>query len=230
MRIMLVGALALLLGCASFRKSEIYAAYGPDGVNYYRVTFKGYGSLGKVDYRSGWYDGKAVDELFGDVTTEGDLRVTTTRARQEAIATVAKDYVAAAKKGDDKAMAAARARLDTITADFTTLAPADTSLDDAAMEYAGKKFVMVLAHDPDEILKMIGDSIQKDKVVDAVSRFARETTARASKRAEEAVSAAAAKASALSDQLKAAGEAVSAASDAAALRTSITYLKALTSP
>jgi hypothetical protein len=226
---MLLGALALSLGCASFHKREIYAAYGPDGVNYYRITFKGRGSLGKVDYRSGWYDGKAVDELFGDVTSEGDLRVTTTRARQEAIAAAARDYVAAAKQGDDAKMTAAKGRIDRVTADFSTLAPADVSRDDAAMEYAGKKFVMVLAHDPDEILKMIGDSIQKDRVVEAVSRFAREHAGEASRRAEAALSQAQAHAQSLADQLGKAREGLGEAS-LVELRNKILYLEALTAP
>lgn len=229
MRTMLLGALALSLGCASFDKREIYAAYGPDGVNYYRIRFKGRGSLGKVDYRSGWYDGKAVDELFGDVTSEGDLRVTTTRARQEAIAAAARDYVEAAKAGKDDEMAAAKARIDKVTADFSTLAPADVSQDDAAMEYAGKKFVMVLAHDPDEILKMIGDSIQKDRVVAAVSRFARENADKASRRAEAALSRAQAQAKSLADQLAKAREGLGEA-PLAELRNKILYLEALTAP
>lgn len=229
MRYLLFGALGLLLGCASFDKSELYAAYGPEGVVYYRINFRGHGSLGKVDYRSGWYDGKAVDELFGDVTSEGDLRVTRARARQAAIEAATKAYVGAAEKPDDVAMAAAKARLDKISADFSTMAPAEASATEA-MDYAGKKFVMVLAHDPDEILKMIGDSIQKDKVVAAVSSFMRDAAESASDSAADALSAASARANQLVEQLTSARSGVAAAANEAEFRNQLQRLKALTAP
>lgn len=234
------------LGCASFNKSEIYAAYGADGeVVYYRINLKGYGSLGKVDYRSGWFSARAVDELFGDVTSQGDLRVSVLRHRQRAIEAATKAYADAvdAQKNDERD--AAKARMDRIKSDFKplmddpadgsgpedlpTTAPADVTRAEA-FDYVGKKFVMVLANDPDEILKMIGDSIQKDKLVDAVSSFARGRTEQADATSTAALEQAARTAEQLAGRLKAVRDGLAEAVTAADLRTRIQYLRTLTTP
>lgn len=234
------------LACASFDKSEIYAAYGADGeVVYYRITLRGYGSLGKVHYRSGWFSARAVDELFGDVTSQGDMRVSVLRQRQRAIEAATKAYADAvdAQKNDERD--AAKARMDRIEADFEpllddpdealepdqipTTAPADLTRAEA-FDYSGKKFVMVLANDPDEILKMIGDSIQKDRLVDAVASFARGKAEQSAATNTAALEQATIAAEQLAGRLKAVRDGLGETPTAADLRTRLQYLRTLTTP
>lgn len=104
----LVLALAALLcflaaGCTSAHHERVayFAEYGEDGrTNYYRVKVSWTAENGIVDYRSGWFDARAVDELFGEVSGKHDLEAARKNRAQVAVARTFDAYMTALEQGD----------------------------------------------------------------------------------------------------------------------------------
>lgn len=159
-----LGAALLACACTSggFTKREHFADYGGKGrANYYRVTVAGKGDNGKVDYRSGWYDARAVDDLFGNVgKTASDYATIAPRLR-EALRTTHAKYMEAL---EDPALSAdvpkRRANYLEVLNSVTGLTTADGNRA-SPLDHAGEKFVMVFSNDPEKVIEAIKGHIQK---------------------------------------------------------------------
>ena len=164
-----------LTGCAkgAFHKVELFAEYPENSgqvPNYYRVTLSGKGRNGVVDYRSGWYDAKAVDALFGKISEEQEALAVTARRRKQAIRTTFDLYMDALEKGDpeEKLRGAQKRYQEALqsASGLTTLGSDPVT----ALDRADEKFIMILSSDPDQIIEAIKGSVQKSQIADAVVR------------------------------------------------------------
>lgn len=167
-----VGLAVLGLGCgASVHKSELYAAYGDDGTpTYYRITLDASGFNGAVEYRAGWYNAAAVDELFGDLASDSEMRSDMAKTQREAVAKTMKAYLdALVDHADDDGLLAKKKNA--FEAALAALgggaAPAGAS-PMTVLDYAQKKFVIVLSLRPDEVIAAIKGQVQKRQLLDAV--------------------------------------------------------------
>lgn len=175
-RAVLLGGLTLACaalsgGCVScFKKSETYVAYDDDGAAaYYRITLHGTGSVGDLEYRSGWYDARAVDSLFSDIEARRRMEQEAVKENAAAIKETLKLYLDALKDREstrekiDRAKAAYERALETVSG----LAPAGTTREDALF-YADKKLVMTLSADPGPVLQAIKGRIQGTTLIESL--------------------------------------------------------------
>lgn len=155
---------------ASFRKVEHFADYGGNGrANYYRVSIEGRGENGKVDYRSGWYDAKAVDELFGNVGQKHTIEAVTASRQGEAIEKTFDNYMKSLEGGDgapdvDVARGKWRQSVNAVTG-ITSAGEGQVG----AVDHADEKFVMILSNDPEKVIQAIKAHIQKADLGGSVS-------------------------------------------------------------
>jgi hypothetical protein len=181
-------SLALLLlasGCGgSFKKREIFAAYGENGeANYYRVTIAGYGTNSEVDYRAGWYDKRAIDSLFGDLAARQSLQAELATEHKKVLQETFTKYLEALRDdADPEKIERTRKNFQEAMDAVTGVAPADAERT-APLDYADKKFVMILSTNPDKIVAAIKGRIQQQKLVDALAIQLQ--SAEASKAADE---------------------------------------------
>lgn len=166
-----VSLAALVIGCGgSFEKKELFTVYDEDGrANYYRITVQGRGTSSKVDYRAGWYDQQAVDSLFGDVAARASLQAKLAEKHEQIVDDAFKKYLEALRDGKADEISQARARFEEAMNAISGITPAGADRS-AALDYAGKKFVMVLSTNPDKIIAAIQGRIQKQGLIDALSR------------------------------------------------------------
>ena len=91
--LLVLGTAAFVAGCSQgkMRIREVHylavpsTATGPaeGSTNYFRVRVEADSKLGVADYRSGWFPARAVDNLFGEVSTEGGVEALRTRQALE---------------------------------------------------------------------------------------------------------------------------------------------------
>lgn len=159
------GLLALILasiattGCQTsgeIDQLEHFAQYGDRGAaNYYRIIVDGYGHNGEVSYRSGWYDARAVDALFGNIGEKVNTKAATAKRQREAVKRTYDKYMDALE--DDSQFA----NVATYKSKYEEAVNSITGVTDAgagplsALDHANEKFVMIFANDPDKIIEAI---------------------------------------------------------------------------
>ncbi len=166
--------LFILAGCteATFKKREMFAEYGPNGkASYYRVTIETKGKNSEVDYRSGWYDAKAVDSLFGNISQQQDVEAATANRQKQAIRKTFDTYMdALEQQKPETEVETARQRynsaLQAITG-VTTLGESKTS----ALDHANEKFVVVLSNDPGKVIQAIKEKTQQNSLQENLGIF-----------------------------------------------------------
>jgi len=156
-------ALTMLAGCttkAVITKTERFAHYDSEGKpTYFQIVVFAEGRNGKVDYRSGWYDARAVDALFGDVSFKADLDAATAHRRKEAIQKTFDNYMKALEETPtetaeiESAQNAYNKALESISG-VVSAGESPTK----AIDHASEKFVIIFANDPDEIIKTIREA------------------------------------------------------------------------
>lgn len=156
-------------GCTHgvFTKSELFPEYGRNGeANYYRVTLDGSGFNGEIDYREGWYDAQAVDELFGAVGDDHLARQAIAKRRDEVIQKTYDAYADALEENRQGDIAVRRANYE---AALSSASPGAPRTGGEATDRSDKKFVMILSCDPDRIIDAIKGKIRERKVADSVA-------------------------------------------------------------
>lgn len=165
--------LAGLLACGGrFTKTEHFVAYGENGeANYYRITIEARGDFSEVDYRSGWYDAAAVDQLFGDLAAKQTLAAKAAQEKGDAALDALDKYLEelnAAELDQSKIDARKRAYEEAVAA-VTGVTPVGTDRLDVSY-YAGKKLVLILSSDPSAIIDAIKSRLQGQRITDAIRK------------------------------------------------------------
>lgn len=164
-------ALPLAMGCsASVDKRELFAAYGDDGTpTYYRIKIHASGMNGAVEYRAGWYDATAVDDLFGDVGSDSRMRSDMAKMQRAAVSATMKAYLDALvqEPGNEALLVTRKKAFDNALGAMGGTGPMGASAT-ALLDYSQKKFVIVLSLRPDEIIAAVKGYVQKQQLLDAV--------------------------------------------------------------
>jgi len=152
------------MGCQTsggLDKTEHFADYGGNGnANYYRVSIQGSGHNGVVNYRSGWYDAKAVDALFGTIGTDANVKAKTAQRQQKAVTRTYNKYMEALEQ-DEKFE-----QVEVYKSKYEEALRSITGVSEAgegplgSLDHSNEKFVMILANDPDEIIEAIRNNLQ----------------------------------------------------------------------
>jgi len=162
----------LAAGCSGgLKKHEIYAAYGDDGTpTYYRINLDATGYNGAVDYRAGWYDATAVDDLFGDIGSDSALRSELAKEHRQYAAKAMKAYldVLIATPEDAAAIEIKKKAFEDALGTMKIVAPPGVPAT-SVIDYAHKKFIIVFSHRPDEVIAAVKGQVQKRQLLDAVS-------------------------------------------------------------
>lgn len=186
----LCAAAAILAACTQgpMRVDERYYLGTNDGTNtnYFRITVKGDTELGKATFRQGWYDAYAVDALMGDsVGTDQGMQALASQTIQKKIDEGAielnKQFVEALTKGDTKPETLKvllerqqQLRLmptrsmgkiaGTRTIEYNPSAGLATARE-------GKKLVMILSSDPNDVIAGIAAFAEEQKTQAAVQEL-----------------------------------------------------------
>jgi hypothetical protein len=188
----LAAAAVLAGGCSGgltqVREVHYYAVPSERNTNYYRLRVHADTALGETEYRSGWFPTRAVDNLFGEVTSEGGVEALKTRtALEEAYNKAVEDTTTAwltaaadptASPGDLEALMNARRRIlayplsegspfgsDTVEVEYNPMLG-------LVRRHADEKLVFVLSSNPDEVIQNISNFAESEETAVAVSRLA----------------------------------------------------------
>jgi hypothetical protein len=151
------------------QQTEHFAHYNGKGdATYYRVLISGLGKNGKVQYRSGWFDANAVDNLFGVVGDENRLKVITAERQRAAVERTFSRYMEALENEDAAEKISARKQhyeeaLRSISGN-SSLGESPIS----ALNRANQKFVIILASDPDAIIQNLRNRAKSSKISDSI--------------------------------------------------------------
>lgn len=162
----------LTMGCAAnVTKHELYAAYGDDGKpTYYRINLEGEAYNGAVEYRAGWYDAIAVDELFGDVGSDSQMRSDMAKMQRAAVGATMKAYLDAlvTSPENDAILTIKKKAFENALTAMGGVSPHGASAT-AMLDHAQKKFIIVLSLRPDEVITAVKGQVQKRQLLDAVN-------------------------------------------------------------
>lgn len=159
----------------SFTKKEVFAAYGDDGrAMYYRINLEGSGYNGEVDYRAGWFDAQAVENLFGDVGAAASIQTELAKKHRESLDKALAAYLKALEDNTKDEIADRKKNFESALEAITGVAPAGGDRV-ATLDYSGKKFVMILSTNPDQIIAAINGRVQKNGLVEAIGAKLRES-------------------------------------------------------
>ena len=177
----------LLSGCATegrLLKEEHFADYAPCQskqcvrANYYRVRVVAYGQNGRVDYRSGWFDAKAVDDLFGEISSQHNARNLIAKEQRRAIRETYKEYVEALLS-DTPNQGTIETRRQAFDAARDGVSGV-TTLGGSPLDHTNHKFVMILSNDPSDVIAAIKGKVEQNKLVDSVASLLAQEQSRVS--------------------------------------------------
>jgi hypothetical protein len=192
-----VGAALPLGGCSlgplKVRETHYLAVTNGKETNYYRLRVEATTLLGVAGFRSGWYPARAVDRLFGDVssdTSPAELQAQTDLELQiiDKVKVTQEQWLSEAAKPDAdtlrlKQLNEARRRVLAYPA-FRPQPFEDT----VEIEYnpgrnivtfhADDKLLFVLSSNPDEVIQQISSFAEDDKTILTINRLAGTITQR----------------------------------------------------
>lgn len=124
---------------------------------------------GAVEYRAGWYDATAVDDLFGDVGSDSRMRSDMAKMQRAAVSATMKAYLDALvqEPGNEALLVTRKKAFDNALGAMGGTGPMGASAT-ALLDYSQKKFVIVLSLRPDEIIAAVKGYVQKQQLLDAV--------------------------------------------------------------
>lgn len=177
----LVYCLIVLCSCTSGKTLVdtvgYYAITSGDNTNYYRVRIESNSKLSKLNYKSGWYPTRAIDRLFGNVTS--DEAVKTLEVQEILRAQYDKKIVELNQKWLDAA-GNPQTPLDTLLALMdarkrilaypSSSEPFPNSFEieynpekGLAILHSDEKFVVVVSSDPNEVVGKISAFAESDQ-------------------------------------------------------------------
>ena len=191
-------ASACLAGCSAgpmhIEETRYFAVPDGESTNYYRMQISGQTALGVASYRSGWYPARAVDGVFGAVSSEGGISAIETRAAierevSEKIKSTTKAWLDAA--ADPKTKRADLVRL--MEARRLVLAypsPVKPPYKNAfeiqfnpaigvALTHADEKLIFILSSNPDEVIGKIKNFSESEQTVLTINQLSQVVAKRA---------------------------------------------------
>lgn len=200
-------AVACTTGPMDVREVHYFAVPNGENTNYYRLRVNAKTRLGVAGYRSGWFPARALDRLFGEVSSESGAAEVEVRSQIESeintriLATTRAWLEEAAKSEADPAklnrLLAARRRILAYPSGAGEPHPKAFEIEynpaiGVAIRYADEKLVFVLASNPDEVIGKIASFVEEDKTVLVINRLAgiaarRQVTEVASKEAQQEI-------------------------------------------
>lgn len=173
---------ALLAACTrgSLSKVEYFAEYPPTAAkerkpNYYRVSINGEGFNGKVDYRAGWYDARAVDSLFSTLSEEQSSKATTAARQKKAIRKTHDLYMDALE-----ADTVSQADIETRRKNYKEAVSGVSGVTSAGnertspLDKADQKFVMIFSNDPSRVIEAINGRVQQMQITETIGAVLRQ--------------------------------------------------------
>jgi hypothetical protein len=173
------------------KTSEIhyYAITNGKNTNYYRLRINAQTKLGESEYRAGWFPARAVDNAFGEVTTEGGLSALAVRGELESaynqkVLETTKAWLAEAGKpnADSKLLMelfqARRRILAYPTSDGSPFSGSRAweieynPLRGLIRTHADEKLIFILSSNPDEVVQNISNFAESEKTSLSISQLA----------------------------------------------------------
>jgi len=170
----------------TIREVHYIAATDGENTNYYRVRVGAQTKLGVAQYRSGWYSARAVDSLFGAVSSDGGVAATAAKAAMEEdisdkIRSTTQKWLEEASKPDAdpkklEGLMEARRRVlaypkagkppfpDTSEMEFNPAAG-------ISVLHSDEKLVFILSSNPDEVIGKIKNFSENEQTVLTIKRL-----------------------------------------------------------
>lgn len=183
-----IGLQYILMGCAGMDVQETYYVAVPSGdnTNYYRVRVSANAENGKASYNAAWFSAYSVDSLYSDVSTSGaaaqlnvekDIRETLNSEIKKAY----QSYLTAAadptkSNAEIEQWLKIIKRLRAVPGSATSLPLGAVEMEYNPLENlvtrrAGKKLVMVLSSNPDDVINQIAGFSQSTETSASVLRL-----------------------------------------------------------
>ena len=155
---------------ATLNKKELFAEYNGKGrANYYRFNLNVEGRNSKAKYRSGWYSARAVDDLFGNIASDVDIKAATAEIHGKTVKKTFEKYMNSLLDENEPS------KKDLYKANYEEALSAVSGVASvsedplAAIDHANEKFVMMFANDPDAIIKAINNRMKGFDIVNSVN-------------------------------------------------------------
>lgn len=156
-----------------FTKNELFADYGAGGrAKYYRVTTRGYGKNGKVNYRSGWYSRRAVDSLFSSIGAKETLAVANARRTRKALITTFDRYMSELERDeiDEGEIAKRKKAYLEVVEGLEGLASVGEG-QQGSVDHASEKYVMVFSSDPEAVIEALQGKVSQIDLGESISQL-----------------------------------------------------------
>jgi hypothetical protein len=162
----LLFAVVLVTGCGTTAtQTSYFAAYNSDtkNRNYYRVQVTAHTDDGKTSWQTGWYSRTALDEIFSEITTNGNpASDQMVDLYEKTLLDLFTHYTACLEtNGLDQARKSKQSIDELIGAAGIYLSSGATAKD--AAENAGKRYVYSFTADPTLLERMIADALNSDE-------------------------------------------------------------------
>jgi hypothetical protein len=178
-------------GCGQTHVTETHYYAIPNGnnTNYYRLTVDAYTVLGDSEYRSGYFPTRAVDNVFGEVTTAGGVSAIAVRTELEAaynqrVLETTKAWLQEAANPDGDP-AKLRTLLETRRRILSYPASIGSPLEGAKaveieynplkgmiLNHSDDKLVFILSSNPDEVIGNISNFAESEQTALSVNQLA----------------------------------------------------------
>jgi hypothetical protein len=159
-----------------------------DTANYYRLRVDGQTSLGVAQFRSGWYPARAVDSLFGSVSSDGAIAALEARNQIEMdisgkILSTNKAWLDAAadvNSTPDKLARLLEARRRVLAYPNSAKPPMEGAFEmefnpakGVALFHADEKLVFILSSNPDEVVGKIKNFAESEQTVLSINQLSK---------------------------------------------------------
>jgi hypothetical protein len=176
------------LGRTKVSEVHYYAIPNGENTNYYRLRVEANTQLGNAEYRSGWFPTRAVDSLFGDVTSDGGIaalavRTTLENAYSQKVQDTTTAWLEEAGKPNPDAGLLAdlfRARRRILAypssegspyAGHRAVEAEFNPIKGLVRAHADEKLVFILSSNPDEVIQNISNFAESEKTSLAVTQL-----------------------------------------------------------
>lgn len=181
--------LLTLISCSSGKTTvdtiSYYAVPSGDNINYYRVKIKGESKLSQLKYKSGWYPTEALDQLFGNISSDESQNALAVQDKlrnqyNEAIIDVNKSYLNAAKDTSvsnyelNKLMMARKRVL--AYPNSSLIVPNSVEIEynplqNFAISHSNEKFAIIVSANPNEVVGRIASFSESDKTSSEIKKL-----------------------------------------------------------
>ncbi len=189
-RLLLTSSVLLVASCSlggmSIQETHYYAVTNGNNTNYFRLQVNAQTIMGDAEYRSGWFPSRAVDNVFGDVSSENGARQLSAKSDieniyLESVKKTTRNYLEKASDVETSAetlekyqIARHRVRRYPIwnlgAAPNSVVIEYDPEIGIVEM-HGDEKLIFILSSDPDEVVGNISNFAESDKTVLSIQNF-----------------------------------------------------------